>query len=427
MPSDAYAFVATNDLVGVTRGRSLPLSELNPDVGVGWVPADLAIDAFGTLATPNPFGSLGDLRLIPDVETAAPLPIADGELPVTLMIGDQVNIDGTAWSCCPRSTLKHSLARLEQGHGLRLFSAFEHEFLLFDADGSKTGGHAFGLDRFLMEGAFGTVFMRGLSEAGISVDTWLPEFGPGQFEVAIKPRFGVRAADDAVLVREIARSAARSVRRRASFVPLPHPDAVGNGVHVHLSLWRGESPVLYDASRQHGLSTLGESALAGVLRHAHAIQAWTAPSQISHLRLTPHRWSAAGAFIGQQTREALVRICPITSGMDPARTYNVEYRAVDATANPYLALAAIVQAMCEGLDESLTLDTILEAEPEDGSVPPLPANSGAALDAWEADPIAVRWFASELAMTQRAVRQSEEQALAGMDPAERCAHYTAVY
>ena len=97
MPSDAYAFVATNDLVGVTRGRSLPLSDLDPDVGVGWVPADLAIDAFGTLATPNPFGSIGDLRLIPDVETATPMPIADGELPVTLMIGDQVNIDGSAW------------------------------------------------------------------------------------------------------------------------------------------------------------------------------------------------------------------------------------------------------------------------------------------------------------------------------------------
>ena len=78
------AFVATNDLFALTRGRALPLAELSATSGVGWVPADLAINAFGHLVEPNPFGALGDLRLIPDMESRAVIPLPTGSLEMFL-------------------------------------------------------------------------------------------------------------------------------------------------------------------------------------------------------------------------------------------------------------------------------------------------------------------------------------------------------
>ena len=69
MTHDRLAFIATNDLVALTRGRGLPSADVSMTSGVGWVPADLAINSFGHLIEPNPFGALGDLRLIPDPES----------------------------------------------------------------------------------------------------------------------------------------------------------------------------------------------------------------------------------------------------------------------------------------------------------------------------------------------------------------------
>jgi len=97
MTESPIAFVATNDLVAHTRGRSLPLSELSEASGVGWVPADLAINAFGHLVEPNPFGALGDLRLIPDMSSRAPLPLPLGTCEIFL--ADQTLPDGTPWEC----------------------------------------------------------------------------------------------------------------------------------------------------------------------------------------------------------------------------------------------------------------------------------------------------------------------------------------
>src|SRR6202012_1313820 len=105
----------------------------------------------------------------------------------------------------------------------------------------------------------------------------------------------------------------------------------------------------------HGMSRKTASFVAGILKYLDAIVAITAPSVISYLRLTPHRWSAAFNNLGHRDREASVRICPVSdlSDVPKATQFHFEFRAADAAASPHLQLAAIVHAGVQGIEEEL--------------------------------------------------------------------------
>lgn len=424
---EAFAFIAVNDLVAITRGRSLPKSELNPTLGVGWVPANLALNAFGALADPHPFGALGDLRLIPDISTKAVFRGKEYGRDVEIYLADQHTMDGKPWECCPRSNLKLAIERLRKDHGIEVVASFEHEFVTKRDDDSSLPGSPFGLDAMLAAEPFGSDVWNACIAAGIELENWLPEYGAGQFEITMTPQGALTACDHAVILKEIVRHVARENQLRATFVPLPHPESVGNGVHVHLSLTKNGKPVTYDPQGKAGLSSVAESAFAGVLEHAEGMLAWTAPSQVSALRLTPHRWSAGGICIGRQNREALLRICPIPSGSDPNKIFNVEFRAADATANPYLVMSCLINAMCEGIDRGLSIDQIVDDHIDNVNVTQLPVTLNHAVAAFKADSVMQSWFANDLIETHLGIRASEEKTLVGLDDAAKCARYNEVY
>ena len=445
---DRLTFIATCDLVAVTRGRSIRTDEYaaRRTAGVGWVPADLALTTFGDIASPNAFGSLGDLRLLPDDATRITLP-GDGRRPQTeLVLADMVEPDGRTWRCDPRAALRDALAAL-QAHGLRLMASFEQEFTLSGqgtAAGSAGGTSAgpgtgsaapFSLEAHRLAEPFGSALVATLASQGLAPETWLPEYGSGQYEITVAPADGLAAADRAILVRAIVRDLATAHGLRATFAPLVSPDAVGNGVHVHLSLWDAAGrPVTLDAAG--GLTRPAGSFAAGIVAHGPALVAWTAPSAISPLRFGPHHWSSAAAFVGRQNREAMLRVCPAprSGGADPLAAANLEYRACDATANPWIALAALVRAGVDGLDRGLPAPPVIEGELEelDASardrlgVRDLPPDIEAAWAALEHDEAAPGWFAPELAATHLAVRRTELALLAGADPVQRCARYADV-
>ncbi|MEV4188714.1 glutamine synthetase, partial [Streptosporangium canum] len=210
---------------------------------------------------------------------------------------------------------------------------------------------------------------------------------------------------------------------RACFAPLLDPAGTGNGVHIHLSFRDADgNPALHDPSRPGGLSELGTRFSAGILRHAPALTAVTAASPVSFLRLTPHRWSAGGAFLAERNREAMLRICPGT-GPDAGEQLNLEYRAADATANPWLALGVLLRAGLEGIrrgypEPAVWPESVTEAEL--AAVPPLPKSQEEALDELEKDDVVGGFFAPDLLTTYLAVRRAELAALAGLDDTERC-------
>lgn len=346
--------IVTSDLAAIVRGRFVPAAKLEEftRTGIGWLPANIALTPFNGIA-PNPFGSQGDLRVIPD--TAARFTAhTGGTTPFDMVMGDVTELDGTAWEHCPRTLLKAAAARLKERTGLTLRVSFEQEFQLLDTD--LPPAHALSFAALRRADPFASQLMAALAHAGVEPEVLIAEFGLDQFEVTCAPADPLTAADRCIAIREITRELARHAGWYASFAPKMAVDAVGNGVHIHVSLLDGNGmPATYDPDGPAGLSKDAGAFCAGIIRHLPALTALTAPSVASYFRLKPHSWSASYTWLGDREREASLRICPFTTipGSDPARQFNIEYRAADATGNPYLGLAAIIIAGLAGIEERL--------------------------------------------------------------------------
>ena len=426
------------DLSGLNRGRSVPASELESrlEAGVGWVPADQALTPFGPIAEPNPWGSAGDLRLLPDRSTEARVDLWEEISPLHFFLCDAANTDGSAWDSCPRTFLKDALARLERESGLRLISSFEHEFLLLGPTLETGQGFSFEAQRLVEP--FGPLVMAALRQAGLEPEIFLPEYGPGQFEIPCSPTAGLAAADRAAATREVVREVARTLGYRASFAPMSDPEGVGNGVHVHMSLVDLEGhPVFYDSDRPGSMSATAAAFAAGILNHLPALCAFTAPSVVSYLRLGPHHWSAGFGSISERDREATIRIPPLVgiATSDPARQFNLEFRAADAAACPHLALAVLVLAGLRGIREGLPEPHLMEGDPSELDeekrrrlgIRPLPGSLGEALDALESDEVVRSWFSKDLLECYLSVKRTEISLLEGAEPKEACERYLRVY
>ena len=430
--------IATTDFTATTRGRSIPAARLDrvAETGVGWVPANASLTPFDIIADESPWGSRGDLRLLPDMNARYRVTRSRAATPVDLIMADIVDLDGSPWEACPRSFLKMALADFETETGLQVTSTFEQEFQIDSADWRPAPSFSFQALRRC--DPFGPELVAALDEAGVEPEVFLPEYGRDQYEISCAPAVGVVSADRAVAVREITREIARLNKIRATFAPKTSADGVGNGVHLHLSLGdsRGCS-ALFDPVRPGRLSAFGGSFCAGVLAHLPALTAFTAPSVASYLRLQPHHWSAAWTWLGERDREATLRICPTVAigGRDPAPQFNVEYRAADATACPHLVLAVVVRAGLEGVRAGLPAPPIVEGDPGKMSederlrfgLRRLPETLSAALVALAGDETVSGWFTSAFRKTYHGMKHQEIALLDGLDTAAMLARYGDVY
>jgi glutamine synthetase len=429
--------LVTCDLGAIVRGRAVFASELEEHrrSGVGWVPANHALMPLGPLAEPNPFGSTGDLRLLPDPATHVRVGAEPGESALEFVLCDIVETTGEPWSCCPRTFLKDAVAALQQQTGATLRVSFEHEFQLLREDPSPL---PFSLAAQRAAEPFATTVMGALVKAGVEPERFFAEFASHQFEIPVAPTDALRAADRAVVLREVVREVARREGLRASFVPLLDPAEAGNGVHIHMSVEDADGgPLLYDATRPGSLSELGGSFAAGVLAHAGALSALCAPSPVSAERLTPHHWSAGAVCVGERNREALLRIPPLVAlgGGEEAEQMRLEFRGADAAANPYLALGAIVRAGLSGIAASLDSPAILDRDPagldereaERFGVGALPGSLADALRALEGDAEASGWLGPELLVAYTSLKRGELAATAGLQASECCRRYAEVY
>ena len=336
--------LVTTDLLGITRGRLLPKTALDnySIIGCSWIPAISAITP-QNIPVSNPWGPIGDLRLLPDRQSRVIVKNGpDGNAPpLDFIHSDLVQTDGTSWDVCPRTLLRQEVERYRDSLGLQVMAAFEHEFILSGRESSGAIASA-SLHALRHAADFAGWLMAALKAAAVEPEMFISEYGPRQYEVTCEPTYGVAAADRAVNVREITREIARQMNLYASFSPKPAVDKAGNGVHLHLSLQdlKGQ-PVMYQAGHRYDLSKLGEHWAAGVIHHLPALCALTVPTPASYLRLKPHQWSAAYCCLGYRNREAALRISPTVSmgSKSVAEQYNLEFRPLDATASPHLAMA----------------------------------------------------------------------------------------
>jgi glutamine synthetase len=425
------------DLGAIVRGRSVFASQLGEcgKTGVSWVPANHALTPLGPVAEPNPFGSTGDLRLLPDLDTRVRIDAEGGATALELVLCDIVEIDGRPWECCPRRFLRDTLALLEAELGVYLVASFEHEFqLTLDSRPALP----FSLEAQRRGEPFATDVMGALVEAGVAPERFFPEYAAHQFEIPVARADGLASADRSVVFREVVREIARRHGTRASFAPLLDVAEAGNGVHIHLNLLdaAGRS-MLYDGGRPASLSEFGERFAAGILKHARALSGLTAPSPVSAARLQPHRWSAGAVCLAERNREALLRIPPLLTLGDgePASQLHLEYRGADATANPYLALGALVRAGLDGVRAELPAPPILDRDPaqlegaeaERYGVGALPASLEESLQALAEDEVARAWLGPLLYDAYMSVKRAELAATSELDFKEISRRYADIY
>ncbi|KAL4420619.1 hypothetical protein ABPG75_010275 [Micractinium tetrahymenae] len=425
------------DAGGVRRCRVVPRKRLEDAAahGVGLAFACFWLPAWGDACiTDDPAGvPVGEMRLVPDATATHTLPWMPSHAISLVTMCKQPPDE--PWGCCPRTALRRVLGRAQERHGLTLQLGFELEFYLFhkpekgEVGGSTgRGGVPPPLDgsNYCSASALDAAapvlseMVTTLASFGISVDQLHPESGPGQFEISLAHAPAAQAVDALLFAQQAVAAVAAKHSLLASFLPKPLAGAAASGMHMHFSLWQGESNLLeHDPPRPKrpslapnplpmpylwqafvfagveepsvpGLAPTGEAFLAGVLHHLPALMAFTAPSPNSYRRLEPHAWAGAFQCYGVNNREAPLRLCS-TPGV--AHSFNCEYKMMDGTANPHLAAAALIVAGLRGIEQSMKLPQPCTTDPgslSEGAlagagIARLPQTLGEAIEAFQAD------------------------------------------
>lgn len=419
MQREKLIFCGTSGFSGQMRGKAFPAADFPARAvdGVGMPPANIMLSAFGPIQA-SPFGTAGELALIPDVTTLVSV-AAEGPAPLSFCMGDLREAGGTAWACCPRDFCRRAVIGLQQEAGVTLRAAFEQEFFCM----GLAGPGSFQLESHRRSGALGESLFGMLRAAGVVPDSFVAEYAPGQFEITVAPAFGLRAADEAVITREVVRAVAGGLGHVATFAPVLSPEGAGSGTHIHISLALPDgTPALFDAARPMELSATGESFVAGMAAHLAAICALTSPSVASYFRLRPGKWAPIAANVAQNDRGAAIRLC--SSGSRDARVraakFNVEFRVGDACASPYIALGAVLHAGLAGIKAGLCLADL-------GPPPALPASLAEALDALAASDAVRGWMGPPMHDAYLMLKRAEIASLAGVPEADICTRYAAAY
>ena len=353
---------------GLIRGKAAAIEALDGalEAGLGLTVAMQSFTMLDRLAPAGTFGPVGEIRLVPDLDTFTMLPYAPKNARVLV---DMLQLDRMPWPICPRSFLKRMIAKAA-AHGLRVVAAFENEFYLARVDNE---GRFMPFDRSNCFSAIGMDsanpiiidIIEALEKQNIAVQQYYPELGPGQQELSVQHTDALRAADQQLIVRETVRGVAASHGVYASFAPKPFPDQAGSGCHIHFSLWDSASGqnVLSDPSGPYGISPVGHHVIGGVLAHLRGLVALTAPTINSYRRLQPRFWSSAYSCYGPDNREAALRIPSLFWGREAAST-NFELKPCDASCNPYLGLGALIAACLDGIEHRLNPPEAVSVDPD---------------------------------------------------------------
>ncbi|WP_421708655.1 hypothetical protein [Algihabitans sp.] len=358
--SEHFCFIGNQELNGIVRGRSVPSARREAVLasGLPWVPANITIGALNTLPPDNPFGPIGEIRLVPIPEASITF-TRDKTPAYDIVLCEFAQSDGSTWTCCPRTALKRAIADLKETTGLALKVALEHEFTVTGLD---TLDHiAFSPSAGRVGAPLAERVLTILEEAGFTLDQFVAEYGPGQYEIAGQPTDPLAAADRTVLTLEAIRGAASDLGLHASFLPKPSQKQVGNGVHVHFSLWRGDENVTVDSE---WLSGDAGAFLAGLLEAAAPLTLLSTTSPNSFARYKPQSWVGTYICAGLRNRETMVRVVPRqqdATGAYPAAS--MEYRTSDATANVYLMLTALIRAGLDGVKAGLASPQSVDQDP----------------------------------------------------------------
>ena len=413
---------------GIIRGKSTHVGQLARRIqaGIGLVKGMQSFTGMDTLAPDGTYGPVGEIRLIPDPNTFVVLPYAprSGQ-----MMANMIQLDHTPWELDPRGFLQRMIAAA-RARGLVFDAAFENEFYL----AYRTDGGMVPVDRSLCFSAIGMESteeviqdtIAALTAQGLTVQLSHPELGHGQQELSISHADALRAADDQITYRQTVRAVAAKHGMVASLAPKPWADQAGSGAHLHWSIWDMDHTTnrLVDDASPDGLSDLARHAIGGVLAHLPGLLGLTAPSVNSFRRFQPHYWSSAYTVWGFENREAAVRV-PSRYWDDPDGSANLELKASDASANPYISLGGVIAAALDGIRRGLDPGDPVDQDPGNlgdderkrRGIHRYPETAAEALQELAADTVLMAAMGEPLGMEYVRVRRAEAAIFADKDEA----------
>jgi glutamine synthetase len=414
------------DNSGVTRVKAVPLGRLE-SAAVWGIGASPVFDAFladdWIVAGRYAGGPVGDLRLHPDLSRVVVLAEQPGWAWAPVVRYQQ---DGTVHPQDQRSLAQVAVTRLaEAGFAARM--AFELEWAISTTEPEFTPaatGPAYGFTRVIERSDYLRDLLTALDRQDVSVDQIHPEYGSAQYEISVAAEDPVGAADTSVLVRQTILALSMRYGLHASFSPKVVADGVGNGGHVHISLWRDDSNLFSGGRGRNEMTHEAEAFAAGILAHLPGLLAIGAGSLASYLRLIPSHWAGPFQVWGLENREAALRL--ITGSPGNAGAANLEIKAFDESANPYLVVASLIHAGLAGISSAATLPEPVNVDPAsitdtdmaEQGISPLPDTLGAATNAFEADEVLTEALGPALAATIVDLRRAEIARFADASPEE---------
>ncbi|MGX9355561.1 glutamine synthetase [Roseobacteraceae bacterium S113] len=266
-----------------------------------------------------------------------------------VVLGDLYDAAGAPLGVCPRGALKRAVADWK-AHGLNPKVGIELEAfaLIHDADGAlvpydSQGAVVYGTGPFTDPLGFNDQIWDMAESLGFSLDMITAEYDTPQFEYTLTFDDAVKAVDDIVLFRLMAREIAYKAGVILTFMPKPLAEAGGNGMHINFSFedGNGENALAHKdgGGGPERLNDLTRGCISGLLTHHKGLAGLIAPTGTSYARLQPASLSGYWQNWGGDHRNVTTRIS--TEGGPKAR---IEHRMADASANPYTAVAAVLQA-----------------------------------------------------------------------------------
>ncbi|GKT02559.1 type I glutamate--ammonia ligase [Furfurilactobacillus entadae] len=377
------------DLMGSIKNVEVPTSQLEKLLDNKLMFDGSSIDGFVRIEE-------SDMYLYPDLSTWMVFPWGSEHGKVARVICEVYTTDGEPFAGDPRNNLIRVMNEMKDAGFTSFNIGPEPEFFLFkmDEDGEPTlklndKGSYFDLAPMdLGENCRRDIVLE-MEKMGFEVEAAHHEVAPGQHEIDFKYADALEAADNIQTFKLVVKTIARKYGLFATFMPKPLEGINGSGMHMNMSLSTAEGNAFYDPEGELELSDTAYHFLGGLLAHARAFTAVVNPIVNSYKRLVPGFEAPVYVAWSGSNRSPLVRV-PNARG----NSTRLELRQVDPSANPYLAIAAMLEAGLDGIRNGLTptdsvdrnIYSMDESEREANHISNLPDNLHNATKALQADP-----------------------------------------
>ncbi len=351
-----YLRLMFTDILGHIKNVEVPIRQLDKALDNKMMFDGSSIEGFVRIEE-------SDMYLFPDLDTWLIFPWTDSAGgKIARLICDVHTVDGLPFSGDPRTNLKRIVKEMKELGFTHFNLGPEPEFFLYKLDekGQPTtqlndkGGYFDLAPTDLGENCRRDITLE-LEKCGFKVEASHHEVGPGQHEIDWEYSDVVQACDYIQTFKLIVRTIARKHGLHATFMAKPEQGIAGSGMHCNVSLFQEDANAFYSASESLGLSQVCRQFIAGVLEHAEGLTAICNPTINSYKRLVPGYEAPVYMAWSTQNRSPLIRI-PASRG----KSTRIEVRSVDPTANPYLALAAILEAGLDGIRRELVAPNPVE-------------------------------------------------------------------